>query len=222
MKKIEKTEFEKRLEADMREAAAQAAEKTEPAPDDDALVDAVAVEDAAAEEAEEVELKPELDVSALIAERDDARNQLLRAMAEFDNYRKRVARDADHQKKMATEALVRDLLPVLDNLERALEHCQDRTTGLAEGVEMVLKQLHGVLAKRGVAPIEALGQAFDPNLHEAMMQTDSATVPADHVAGEFQRGYLLNGRMLRPSRVVVSKGSENMENGPEEGIGDAE
>ncbi len=145
----------------------------------------------------------------LVEEREQLRDQLLRARAEFDNYRKRVNRDTEHTRKMAAEALVRDLLPILDNLELAVEHSgedAENAEALREGVNMVLKQMHDVLRRHGVEPIESLKAPFDPNVHEALMQTHSDEVPADHVAQVFQKGYKLGDQILRPAKVVVSQG----------------
>lgn len=134
------------------------------------------------------------------------RDQLLRARAEFDNFRKRKAREMDQIRKTAADGLIRDLLPVVDNLERALDHAEDRAIGLAQGVEMVLKQLKSVLAQQGLEAIPALGQPFDPNLHEAMSHQPSDEHPADSVMLEYERGYTLGDGVLRPAKVVVSSG----------------
>ena len=138
---------------------------------------------------------------------EDLRDQLLRHRAEFDNYRKRMARETEQVRKTASEALVRELLPVIDNLERALQHAEDPNGALAQGVGMVLKQLCDALAGKGLEPIVAVGEAFDPNIHEALAQQPSAEYPADHVMTEFERGYRLNGIIIRPAKVVISSGA---------------
>jgi molecular chaperone GrpE len=147
---------------------------------------------------------PDVDVAALMEERDRFKDQLLRARAEFDNYRKRMERDADRLRKTAAASVIHDLLPVLDNLERALEHANDESGGLAQGVEMVLKQMHEVLARHGVGPISTVGKPFTPDLHEAMMMMESAEVPPGHVTQEFQKGYRMGERVLRHAKVAVS------------------
>lgn len=134
------------------------------------------------------------------------KDQLLRARAEFDNFRKRKAREMEQLRKTAASGLIRDLLPVVDNLERALEHAEDRSTGLAQGVEMVLKQMCDTLSQQGLEPIAAHGQPFDPNLHEAMTHQPSDEHPADTVMLEYERGYRLGEGVLRPAKVVVSSG----------------
>lgn len=144
----------------------------------------------------------------LSRERDELKEQLLRARAEFDNYRKRNARELDDIRRRAAEHLLRELLPVLDNLERALDHVEDRENNpLAQGVEMVLRQLVGVLEDKGLEPIPAVGERFDPNLHEALAQHPSKEHDPDIVTTEYQRGYRIGNYVLRPSKVVVSSGA---------------
>ena len=192
-KKTKKTDLEKRLEAD----AAKEREQAEGAPAEDAQG---ALETAKAEP---------LDVDALMAQRDALNDRVLRTLAEFDNYRKRVARDNDRQRRAATQDLMLDLLPVLDNLERALDHADDAPapaggSGFVQGVRMVLKQMCDVLARHGLEPIPSLGEPFDPNVHEAMAVIPSDEHLADHVVDEFQRGYRLGEFVLRPAKVVVN------------------
>lgn len=134
--------------------------------------------------------------------------RLLRVSAELDNYKKRTAREKAEFMRYANEKLARDLLESVDNLERALAHhnegaAADADVALATGVEMTLKLLIDTLKRHGVTPIEALGEPFDPNLHEAVGQTASAAVEPGHVAEELQRGYRLHDRLLRPSMVLV-------------------
>jgi molecular chaperone GrpE len=145
-------------------------------------------------------------LAALQQERDALQDQLLRARAEFDNYRRRVARENEQLRTTAAQALVRDLLPIVDNMERALSHVEDKTDGLALGVEMIMKQLTGVLSARGLEPIAAKGEPFDPHVHEALTHQPSVEYPADIVMEEFQRGYRLGDLVLRPTQVVVSSG----------------
>lgn len=146
-------------------------------------------------------------LAAMQLERDALQDQLLRARAEFDNYRRRVARENEQLRTTATQALMRDLLPIVDNMERALSHVEDKTDGLALGVEMVMKQLSGVLSARGLEPIAAKGEPFDPHVHEALTHQPSHEYPADTVMEEFQRGYRLGDFVLRPTQVVVSSGA---------------
>lgn len=139
-------------------------------------------------------------------------DRLLRITAEFENYRKRMEREMNEFRKFANESLVKDILPTVDNLQRALEthpgNQEKSTDGMREGVEMTLKGLLGSLEKHGVEPIEALEKPFDPNFHHAVMQEESDKYPENTVSQELQRGYMIRDRLLRPSMVVVSKRPE--------------
>jgi len=148
----------------------------------------------------------------LEAAAEELKDQLLRSRAEFENFRKRTAREVERIRKTATESVIHDLLPVLDNLELALEHADGDGGPIADGVKMVLTQLLDLLERNGLKPIEALGQPFDPKLHEAVSQIESAEVPKDDIAQEFQRGYTLGGQILRASKVVISLGESKTEN----------
>jgi len=143
-------------------------------------------------------------LAALAAERDAVNDQFLRLRAEFDNYRKRVARLDEETRKRAAESLVRDLLPVVDHLELALEHAQDDSGGFVEGVKMVLKQFQDVLTRHGLSAIPAIGEAFNPEVHEALLCEETDDVLPDRVIREHQKGYRLGDKVLRPSKVVVS------------------
>lgn len=185
------------------------AEATEalPAEEGAPVLEANEIPEALISDAETDEETPEDSaLVALRAERDTLQDQLLRARAEFDNYRRRVARENEQLRTTAAQALMRDLLPIVDNMERALSHVEDKTDGLALGVEMVMKQLTSVLSARGLEPIAAKGEPFDPHVHEALTHQPSVEYPADTVMEEFQRGYRLGDLVLRPTQVVVSSG----------------
>ena len=149
------------------------------------------------------------ELEALRAELAEARDRHLRLAADFDNFRRRSLKDREEAHHFGHQNLVKDLLSSVDNLERAIDHARKggdgSTEGLLEGVELVLRELHSLLNKHGVTPIEAHGQLFDPTLHEAMAQVPDASVPANTVVQVFQPGYQLRGRLLRPARVLVSK-----------------
>ena len=134
-------------------------------------------------------------------------DRYLRQVAELENFRKRAGRERDDAIRFANEALVKDLLPVVDNLERAVAHSKDGGNGkpLVEGVEMVLKAFFDILAKHGVVPIAAVGRPFDPEKHEAMAQIESGTYEPNTVVEEYHKGYLLRDRLLRPALVSVAK-----------------
>lgn len=133
----------------------------------------------------------------------------LRAVAELDNYKKRAARDKADTIKYAKEDLVKDLLPFLDSLDRALEHADsDDAQAFRSGISLIQDQLLCCLKKHGVERIESVGENFDPNFHEALMQQESAEHQDNQVVSEMEKGYLLNGRLVRPSRVCVCKNTK--------------
>ncbi len=139
----------------------------------------------------------------------EAEREVLRLRAELENFRKRMQRDADQQLKYANLPLIRDLLDVVDNLNRAREAAQDdqaSNQALLDGVNMVSQQLASVLDKFGCQPVEAVGVEFDPNYHEAIAQMPSDEYAAGIVSQEVAVGYVLHDRVVRPSSVVVSSG----------------
>lgn len=145
------------------------------------------------------------------AEAAEAHDKLLRLAAEFENQKKRLQRDKETALKYAEENLIRELLPSLDNLERALS--QDRTgedfgDKLLEGVEMTRRGLLSTLEKFGLRPLESLGEPFDPNFHEALAMEASSEMPEQKVLKEYEKGYFLKDRLLRAAKVVVSKGND--------------
>ena len=146
------------------------------------------------------------DAEALAAERDDLLGRLQRVSADYLNYQKRVGRDIDEARQFANAEVVRDLLAVLDDMERALDaarasHAADDP--LLTGMQLVYDKALEVLGRHGVQPIEAEGQPFDPNRHEAMMQQPAPEHDSPTVLQELQRGYELRGRVIRPARVIV-------------------
>jgi len=208
MNENQQTELERKLRARM-----DAEEKASSDAEHMLETSAPEADDPAVETEEEAPAVDTLDpVEALEAKAEELKDQLLRSRAEFENFRKRTAREVERIRKTATESVIHDLLPVLDNLELALEHAEDAVGPIADGIKMVLKQLLGVLERNGLEPIEALGRPFDPKVHEAISEIESAEVPKDNVAQEFQRGYTLGGQILRPSKVVVSLGENETEN----------
>jgi len=156
--------------------------------------------------AEEVENTEELDeTEALRVENEDLIETLQRLQADFDNYRKRAARDQDALVARAGERVVKELLPVLDDLERALEAAERHEEAkLEEGVKLVHRQLEQLLEREGLAPIETDGK-FDPHVHEALLTQPSAAEEGS-VIEVLQKGYRLGDRVLRPARVVVAQG----------------
>lgn len=143
-----------------------------------------------------------------LAESKQHYDRLLRVSAEFDNFKKRSTRDADEFRKYANEALLKDLLQVVDNLERAIVSATDSgdsDTCVVEGVQMTLDAILKIFSKFGVTPIEAIGKPFDPAFHQALMQQETDAHPENAVMSEMQKGYLLRDRLLRPAMVVVAK-----------------
>ena len=152
----------------------------------------------------------------LTAKEEEAKNnydRYIRQVAELDNFKKRSAREREENARYANEALVKDLLPVIDNLERAIVHASSGDNGkpLIEGVDMVLKGFLDTLSKHGVQPVAAVGLAFDPAQHEALAQVESATHAPNTVIEQHQRGYLMRDRLLRPALVTVSKAGISQE-----------
>jgi molecular chaperone GrpE len=162
------------------------------------------------------ELEAELAVAR--EEAKDAKERWVRERADAENLKKRTARERADAVRFGTEGLVRDLLPVVDNLERAVQASQGGGDGapLVEGVFLVLKALHDVLARHGVTRVEAEGTRFDPAHHEAVAHVESAEHEPNAVIQEHQPGYRLHDRLLRPAMVSVSKGPSNLAN-PEGG-----
>jgi molecular chaperone GrpE len=168
----------------------------------------------AVEESVTIHSELELLRQQLEAKEQEARatyERLLRQAAELENFKKRNIREREESIRFGNEALIKDLLPVVDNLERAVAHAQGGGNGkpLVEGVEMVIRGLLDVLNKYGVTQIDAMGQPFDPVKHEAMAQVESEDHEPNTVVEEHHKGYLLHNRLLRPALVSVSKRKKN-------------
>lgn len=146
------------------------------------------------------------EIAELRHERDELRDQLLRKAADFDNYRKRVERERREMVELAAQDLLSELLPVIDDFERALEaDVAPGAESYRDGVELIYKQLQDLLKKRSVTPIEAVGTDFDPHVHQAVVHEDSTTHRDGEVIAELRRGYRLGDRLLRPAMVKVAK-----------------
>lgn len=145
-----------------------------------------------------------------LAEAKVHQEQYLRTLAEMENLRKRTQRDKEELAKFANESILREILPVIDNLERAVEHAEQAKSndGLFEGVQMTLTQFSQLLDKFGVKPVDAIGQPFDPAYHQAMGQMESEDHPVNTVVQQMQKGYELNSRLLRPAFVMLAKAPE--------------
>jgi molecular chaperone GrpE len=136
----------------------------------------------------------------------EAQDKLLRLGAEFENYKKRMQKDKSDQMKFGNESLLKALLPIVDNLERTIDHGKKMNENgpLLRGVEITLRQLFGILEKFGVKPVAAMGETFDPEKHEAVSMAESDQEP-NRVISELEKGYLIHERLLRPAKVFVSK-----------------
>jgi molecular chaperone GrpE len=142
------------------------------------------------------------------AEAEAQHDRMLRMAAELENFKKRSARELEEMKKFATENLIRQLLTVVDNLERAIDSAASENgnhQSVVDGVGLTLQEVMKILEKHHVSPINALGEPFDPSFHQAMSQEESDAHPPNTVIREFQKGYLIHDRLLRPAMVVVSK-----------------
>lgn len=165
-------------------------------------------------EAEDLEKSPEEQLANALTEVVEWQDKALRSAADFENYRKRMERERISMLKYSGEAIFKELLPVVDNLERAVEQgvvdeveAEQNLTALLEGVELTLKSLRTTLEKFEVKVIESIGGPFDPTIQEALSMEASDSVPANHVVGEFEKGYHYKDRLLRAARVIVSSGA---------------
>jgi molecular chaperone GrpE len=147
---------------------------------------------------------PESEINRLKQERDALYERLARLQAEFDNFRKRQSKENQDFRDYALTNAIQSLLPILDSLDRALQ-TQPEGQEFRKGMELIDRQFHDALSKLGVEPLEAKGQPFDPNFHQAIQMVESKDVPENHVVDELQRGYKIKDRLLRPAMVTVKK-----------------
>jgi molecular chaperone GrpE len=166
---------------------------------------------------------------AQLAEKDkeiaELKDKYLRTLADTENARKRVRQQSEESVRIQREAILRDLLPIIDNLERALAASREGTDAktIVDGVEMTVRALIDFLRAQGVTPVQSVGQAFDPNRHEAVDHVTSEKHRPNTVVDEFHRGYLIGDRVLRPARVSVAKGGNSgKRNGGENDASDVE
>ncbi|WP_432409270.1 nucleotide exchange factor GrpE [Wukongibacter sp. M2B1] len=148
------------------------------------------------------------DFEALSKELEDYKNRFTRLSADFQNYKKRIEKEKSEIFKFGSEKIVTDILPVIDNFERAIQSAEgnnEESEGFFDGIQLIFKQLIDVLNKHGVEEIEAIEKEFDPNLHHAVMQDECGDVEANIITGVFQKGYTLNSKVIRPSMVKVAK-----------------
>ncbi|MBI4397949.1 MAG: nucleotide exchange factor GrpE [Candidatus Omnitrophica bacterium] len=144
-------------------------------------------------------------------ELEELRDKMLRTAADYENAKKRAIREKEEFFKFANERLLREFLPVMDNLDRALEHAQthkDSKESVLSGIELIRKQMHEMLKQQGVERQETIGKKFDPHQHEAIAEVEDTDVPEGTILGELEGGYMFQGRLLRPARVRIAKGGE--------------
>ena len=204
-KKDEQKMKEMQQEIDAAEAEESAAEESAPetAPED-------AAKDAADVAAPDAQEAPEDDASALkaqveslqaaLAEKD---NRVKRLQADFENFRRRTSKEREELANVVTQDLLKGMLPILDNFDRAMAAEQKDSESFQKGVEMIYTQLHETLKNDGLEPIETAGQKFDPNFHQAVMRVENPDLEDDTIAQELQKGYIVKGRVIRPSMVQV-------------------
>ena len=155
--------------------------------------------------AQEAAAEPEAAQPRDAAGGDEFKDRYMRTLADFENYRKRTDREKSDFYKYAVQGLLKELLPILDNFDRALDHAEDGDD-FHKGVLLIYKQLVDTLRKHGVKPIDESGVKFDPNIHEAVMREEDPSVPSQTVTSILQKGYFLHDRLLRPALVKVAVG----------------
>jgi molecular chaperone GrpE len=138
-------------------------------------------------------------------ELDEQKDKFIRLQAETDNFRKRLSREKEEFSQYANERLFKGLIPIFDNFERALEDPSNEIKSLKEGLDMTLKQFSTFLEKENVEPIKAIGEKFNPELHEALTSEESNDHEEDTIISQFVKGYKINNRVLRPSQVIIAK-----------------
>ena len=148
---------------------------------------------------------PQNELRKLKTERDMLYDRLARLQADFENQRKRLAKEQSDYKDYALAEAIKELLPIVDSFDRAIKHEGGEDKDFRSGVELINRQFHDALAKLGVKPIPAQGEPFDPHLHQAVQMVDTDEVPDNHVIDELQRGYKLKDRLLRPAMVRVAR-----------------
>ncbi len=184
--------FSEEVEIEFIDANDEGAPVGEPRAEEDAGLEPVAAE----EEGDQVD--------QLRSELDHVRDVYLRKLAEFDNFRKRVEREREESRRAGAEDLIIEILPVIDNFDRALQHAGDDSGAFREGVEMISRQLSEILERRGIAEINPLGQPFDPERHEAVQRVEDGSHEPGTVALVMLKGYAVGDKLLRPALVGVA------------------
>jgi len=216
-KKRDDSEASPEVSPDERETAQEGRDAQEKSPsvemqEQPAADVGAALDDERQQEGAELVEVPSVELEQLKAEKDEYYDRILRLTAEFENYKKRTRREFDGFRRYAAENVIQEILPVLDNFERALDSVSDGADdGFREGIEIIHRQLNEALGKAGLSPMEAVGQEFDPNLHEAVMPVQSDEHEEGTVVEEFQKGYTLFDKVIRHAKVSVSSGESSEE-----------
>ena len=178
--------------------------------DDESLAAVGGTVDVTDEDAEPIELNPEQVTAQLEADLAEAKDAALRAQADAANVQRRAEQEVDKARKFALERFISELLPVVDNMERALEAAgtDEAVKPIVEGVELTQKSLIDALQKHGVEPVDPMGEPFDPQIAQAMSMVENPEVEPNTVIAVMQKGYQLNGRLIRPAMVMVSKAAD--------------
>src|SRR5690606_28307987 len=173
--------------------------------DDSVETEVVEQEESPSNKDEELETYNE-EVENLQKEKEELYQRFLRAQAEFDNFKKRTIKERESAAKYKSQDLATELLPAIDNFERALQvEVDESNKGLLEGISMVYRQLIDALKSQGIEAIESVGKEFDPNIHQAVMQVEDESMDSNVVVEELQKGYLIKDRVIRPAMVKVNK-----------------
>lgn len=157
----------------------------------------------AADESAEIQEQPSDETEKLKAEIEEKKNQYLRLQADFENFRRRTRQEKEELGNVVTQTILKDMLPLLDNFERALASDNKDSEGFHKGVEMIYNQFAEALKKNGLEYIETEGKKFDPNFHQAVMRVQNPELEDETIAAELQKGYIVKGRVVRPSMVQV-------------------
>ncbi|WP_164668562.1 nucleotide exchange factor GrpE [Virgibacillus doumboii] len=171
------------------------------------VIDADETEDLQPNDSDESKMESLIEeVDQLKKEKDEALQRLLRIQAEYDNFKKRSQKEKEADRKYKAQDLINELLPAIDNFERALQvEVNDESKGFVDGISMVYQQIKDALKAQGAEEIECVGKPFDPNLHHAVMQVEDENYDSDIVVEELQKGYMLKDKVVRPAMVKVNK-----------------
>ncbi|MBS4173591.1 nucleotide exchange factor GrpE [Bacillus sp. FJAT-49736] len=194
---------EKKLADEMEQTENVQNDQTEAIFDEESVTETSSEDNKDNEEVKQLQDK----IHELEAKLDESENRYIRLRADFDNFRRRVQIDRESGEKFRAQELITNLLPAIDNFERALQITpeNEQTTQLMQGMEMVYRSILDALKKEGAEPVEAVGKEFDPQYHQAIMQVEDENYGSNIVVEEFQKGYVLNERVIRPSMVKVNQ-----------------